>query len=89
MDRVDLSVNLNGFDGALSSTGTVGYSTANPLPPAGEVCGSAHYSGYQMSVDQSLSLAGCREGTVVIELRDLANVWALLKRYTVTVDAGP
>ena len=51
--------------------------------------GSAHYSGYQMSVDQSLSLAGCREGTVVIELRDPANLWALLKRYTVTVDAGP
>jgi hypothetical protein len=40
-------------------------------------------------VNQSLSLVGCREGTVVIELRDPANVWALLKRYTVTVDAGP
>ena len=84
-------MNLNGFDGALTTRSQHGSGRIpTAIRRAGEVCGSASdYSGYQMSVDQSLSLVGCREGTVVIELRDPANVWALLKRYTVTVDAGP
>ena len=89
LDKVDLSVNVIGFGGAPSSTGAVGYATASPLPAVGEVCGSAYYSGYQMSVDVTFSLVGCREGTVVIELLDPSNGWALLKRYTVTVNAGP
>ena len=89
LDKVDLSVNVIGFGGAPSSTGAVGYATASPLPAAGEVCGSAYYSGYQMSVDRTFSLVGCREGTVIIELLDPGNGYALLKRYTVTVDAGP
>ena len=89
LDKVDLSVNVIGFGGAPSSTGAVGYATASPLPAAGEVCGDAYYSGYQMSVDATFSLVGCREGTVVIELLDPGNDWALLKRYTVTVNAGP
>ena len=87
--KVDLQVNVIGFDGAPSSTGAVGYSTASPPPAAGEACESADYSGYQMSVDSTFSLVGCREGTVVIELLDPGNDWALLKRYTVTVNAGP
>ena len=89
LDKVDLQVNVIGFDGAPSSTGAVGYSTASPPPAAGEACESADYSGYQMSVDATFSLVGCREGTVVIELLDPGNDWALLKRYTVTVNAGP
>ena len=89
LDKVDLSVNVIGFGGAPSSTGAVGYATASPLPAAGEVCGSAYYSGYQMSVDSTFSLVGCQEGTVVIELLDPGNDYALLKRYTVTVNAGP
>ena len=89
LDKVDLSVNVIGFGGAPSSTGAVGYATASPLPAAGEVCESAYYSGYQMSVDRTFSLVGCREGTVVIELLDPGNGYALLQRYTVTVDAGP
>ena len=89
LDKVDLSVNVIGFGGAPSSTGAVGYATASPLPAVGEVCGSAYYSGYQMSVDRTFSLVGCREGTVIIELLDPGNGYALLKRYTVTVDAGP
>ena len=89
LDKVDLSVNVIGFGGAPGSTGAVGYATASPLPAAGEVCGRAYYSGYQMSVDATFSLVGCREGTVVIELLDPGNDYALLQRYTVTVDAGP
>ena len=89
LDKVHLSVNVIGFGGAPSSTGAVGYATASPLPAAGEVCGDAYYSGYQMSVDSTFSLVGCREGTVIIELLDPGNDWALLKRYTVTVNAGP
>ena len=89
LDKVDLQLNVIGFDGAPSSTGTVGYATAIPPPAAGEVCGDAYYSGYQMSVDSTFSLVGCREGTVVIELLDPGNDYALLKRYTVTVNAGP
>ena len=89
LDKVDLSVNVIGFGGAPSSTGAVGYATASPPPAAGEVCGSAYYSGYQMSVDSTFSLVGCREGTVIIELLDPGNDWALLKRYAVTVNAGP
>ena len=89
LDKVDLKVNVIGFDGAPGSTGAVGYATASPPPAAGEVCDSAYYSGYQMSVDARFSLVGCREGTVVIELLDPGNDWALLKRYTVTVNAGP
>ena len=89
LDKVDLSVNVIGFGGAPSSTGAVGYATASPPPAAGEVCGSAYYSGYQMSVDRTFSLVGCREGTVVIELLDPGNDYALLKRYSVTVNAGP
>ena len=89
LDKVNLQVNVIGFGGAPSSTGAVGYATASPLPAAGEVCGSAYYSGYQMSVDRTFSLVGCREGTVIIELLDPGNDWALLKRYTVTVNAGP
>ena len=89
LDKVDLSVNVIGFGGAPSSTGAVGYATASPLPAAGEVCGSAYYSGYQMSVDRTFSLVGCREGTVIIELLDPGNGYALLKRYTVTVTGGP
>ena len=89
LDKVDLSVNVIGFGGAPSSTGAVGYGTASPLPAAGEVCGSAYYSGYQMSVDRTFSLVGCREGTVIIELLDPGNDYALLQRYTVTVDTGP
>ena len=42
-----------------------------------------------MSVDSTFSLVGCREGTVIIELLDPGNDYALLKRYTVTVNAGP
>ena len=30
-----------------------------------------------------------REGTVIIEILDPGNGWALLKSYTVTVNAGP
>ena len=82
-------MNVIGFGGAPSSTGAVGYATASPLPAVGEVCGSAYYSGYQMSVDRIFSLVGCREGTVVIELLDPGNDYALLKRYAVTVNAGP
>ena len=89
LDKVDLSVNVIGFGGAPSSTGAVGYATASPLPAVGEVCGSAYYSGYQMSVDRTFSLVGCREGTVIIELLDPGNDYALLKRYTVTVTGGP
>ena len=89
LDKVDLQVNVIGFDGAPGSTGAVGYATASPPPAVGEVCGDAYYSGYQMSVDATFSLVGCREGTVVIELLDPGNDWALLKRYTVTVNAGP
>ena len=89
LDKVDLSVNVIGFGGAPSSTGAVGYATASPLPAAGEVCGSAYYSGYQMSVDRTFSLVGCREGTVIIELLDPGNGYALLQRYAVTVNAGP
>ena len=89
LDKVNLSVNVIGFGGAPSSTGAVGYATASPLPAVGEVCGDAYYSGYQMSVDRTFSMVGCREGTVVIELLDPGNGYALLKRYTVTVDAGP
>ena len=89
LDKVDLSVNVIGFGGAPSSTGAVGYATASPLPAVGEVCGDAYYSGYQMSVDSTFSLVGCREGTVIIELLDPGNDYALLKRYTVTVNAGP
>ena len=89
LEKVDLSVNVIGFGGAPSSTGAVGYATASPPPAVGEVCESADYSGYQMSVDATFSLVGCREGTVVIELLDPGNDWALLKRYTVTVNAGP
>ena len=89
LDKVHLSVNVIGFGGAPSSTGAVGYATASPLPAVGEVCGDAYYSGYQMSVDATFSLVGCREGTVIIELLDPGNDWALLKRYTVTVNAGP
>ena len=89
LEKVDLSVNVIGFGGAPSSTGAVGYATASPLPAVGEVCGSAYYSGYQMSVDSTFSLVGCREGTVIIELWDPGNGNALLKRYTVTVNAGP
>ena len=72
LDKVDLQVNVMGFGGAPSSTGAVGYATASPLPAVGEVCGSAYYSGYQMSVDRTFSLVGCREGTVIIELLDPA-----------------
>ena len=86
LDKVDLQVNVMGFGGAPSSTGAVGYATASPLPAVGEVCGSAYYSGYRMSVDATFSLVGCREGTVVIELLDPGNDYALLKRYTVTVN---
>ena len=89
LDKVDLSVNVIGFGGAPSSTGAVGYATASPLPAVGEVCGSAYYSGYQMSVDRTFSLVGCREGTVIIELLDPGNGYALLKRYTVQVTGGP
>ena len=89
LDKVDLSVNVIGFGGAPSSMGAVGYATASPPGAVGEVCGSAYYSGYQMSVDATFSLVGCREGTVIIELLDPGNDWALLKRYTVTVNAGP
>ena len=89
LEKVDLQVNVIGFDGAPGSTGAVGYATARPPPAVGEVCESAYYSGYQMSVDATFSLVGCREGTVVIELLDPGNDWALLKRYTVTVNAGP
>ena len=89
LDKVDLSVNVIGFGGAPSSTGAVGYATASPLPAAGEVCGSAYYSGYQMSVDRTFSLVGCREGTVIIELLDPGNGYTLLKRYTVQVTGGP
>ena len=89
LDKVDLQVNVMGFGGAPSSTGAVGYATASPLPAVGEVCGSAYYSGYQMSVDATFSLVGCREGTVVIELLDPGNDYALLKRYTVGVTGGP
>ena len=89
LDKVDLQVNVIGFGGAPSSTGAVGYGTASPLPAVGEVCGSAYYSGYQMSVDRTFSLVGCREGTVVIELLDPSDSYTLLQRYTVTVDAGP
>ena len=84
LDKVDLQVNVIGFGGAPNSTGAVGYATASPLPAAGEVCGSAYYSGYQMNVDSTFSLVGCREGTVIIELLDPGNGYALLKRYTVT-----
>ena len=89
LDEVDLSVNVISLTGARSSTGAVGYATASPLPAVEEVCGSAYYSGYQMSVDRTFSLVGCREGTVIIELLDPGNDYALLKRYTVTVNAGP
>ena len=89
LEKVDLQVNVIGFDGEPGSTGAVGYATASPPPAVGEVCESAYYSGYQMSVDATFSLVGCREGTVVIELLDPSNDWALLKRYTVTVNAGP
>ena len=89
LDKVDLSVNVIGFGGAPSSTGAVGYATASPLPAAGEVCGDAYYSGYQMSVDATFSLVGCREGTVIVELLDPGNDWTLLKSYTITVNAGP
>ena len=86
LDKIDLQVNVMGFGGAPSSTGAVGYATASPLPAVGEVCGSAYYSGYRVSVDSTFSLVGCREGTVVIELLDPRNDYALLKRYTVTVN---
>ena len=89
LEKVDLAVNVIGFGGAPTSTGAVGYSTASPPEAAGEVCESAYYSGYQMSVDATFSLVGCREGTVVIELLDPDDDYALLKRYTVTVNAGP
>ena len=89
LEKVDLSVNVIGFGGAPSSTGAVGYATVSPLPAVGEVCGSAYYSGYQMSVDATFSLVGCREGTVIIELLDPGNGYALLKRYTVGVTGGP
>ena len=89
LDEVDLLVNVIGFDGAPSSTGAVGYATASPLPAVGEVCESADYSGHRISVDARFSLVGCREGTVVIKLLDPGDDWALLKRYTVTVNAGP
>ena len=89
LDKVDLSVNVIGFGGAPTSTGAVGYATASPSPAVGEVCESAYYSGYQMSVDQTFSLVGCREGTVIIELLDPGKNWALLKRYAVTVNARP
>ena len=89
LDKVDLSVNVIGFGGAPSSTGAVGYATASPPGAAGEVCSSAYYSGYQMSVDSTFSLVGCREGNVIIELLDPGNGYVLLKRYTVTVNAGP
>ena len=85
LDTVDLSVNVIGFGGAPSSTGAVGYATASPPPAAAEVCASAYYSGYQMSVDSTFSLMGCQEGTVIIELLDPTDGWALLQRYTVTV----
>ena len=89
LDKVDLSVNVIGFGGEPSSTGAVGYSTVSPPEAAREVCESAYYSGYQMSVDATFSLVGCREGTVVIELLDPDDDYALLKRYTVTVNTGP
>ena len=89
LEKVDLSVNVISVTGEPSSTGAVGYSTANPPPAAGKVCERAFYSGYAMSVDQTFSLVGCREGTVIIELLDPTDDYALLKRYTVKVNAGP
>ena len=89
LDKVELSVNVISITGAPSSTGAVGYSTASPLGATANVCERAYYSGYQMSVDSTFSLVGCREGRVVIELLDPGNGYALLKRYTVTVNAGP
>ena len=86
LDKVGLSVNVISVTGAPSSTGAVGYATASPLPAAGEVCGTAYYSGYQMSVDSTFSLVGCREGTVIIELLDPADNYALLQRYTAIVN---
>ena len=89
LEKVDLSVNVVSATGEPSSTGAVGYATASPPEAAREVCESAYYSGYQMSVDATFSLVGCREGTVVIELLDPDDDYALLKRYTVTVNTGP
>ena len=89
LDGVDLGINVISYPDGPSSTGAVELESRSSLPSAADACRTTYYSGYAVSVGYTFHLVGCQAGTVIIELNDPANDYALLRRYTVTVSGGP
>ena len=89
VESVELLTNVNNYPDGPSSTGAVELESYEPLPSASDACRKTYFSGYSVPVDFTFSLVGCRAGTVIIQLQNPADGYAVLREYTITVSGGP
>ena len=54
-----------------------------------DACETTYYTSCPLRVGNTFHLVRCQAGTVIIKLEDIANDYALIREYTVTVSGGP
>ncbi len=87
--RVGFAINvINRLEGP-TSTGAVEIDSRPTPPSAQDACQATYYTVHYVDVGYTFHMVGCTAGTVIIDLSDPANDYALVRRYTVTVDGGP
>ena len=89
MDDVKFSINVINYPDGPNSTGAVELDSRSSLPTASDACRTTYFSGYAVSIGYTFHLVGCRAGTVILQLADPANDYAVLREYTITVSGGP
>ena len=88
IQELDLSTNVYNPSGP-SSTGAVELTSNRTLPSPADACERTYYTGYTVTPGYSFSLVGCTPGTVIIDISDPSNDYAVIRRYTLTVTSGP
>ena len=88
IQELHLSTNVYNPSGP-SSTGAVELTSNGTLPSPADACERTYYTGYTVTPGYSFSLVGCTPGTVIIDITDPSNDYAVIRRYTLTVTSGP
>ncbi len=89
MNDLSFAINVINHPDGPSSTGAIERTIRRNPPLASDECKNTYYTGYNVEADDTFLLVGCRAGTVIIEIKDRENDYALVSRYVVTVSGGP
>ena len=89
MNDLSFAINVINYPDGPSSTGAIERTIRRNPPSAVEACETTYYTGYTVRADTAFHLVGCEAGTVIIEIKDRENDYALVRRYVVTVSGGP